>query len=192
MTKPNNWPDKKRPNKTSKIPYGYQVSEDDVLLAVADWHLIGFIEKAMDFLDDGNSYREAARWLSENSGHDVSHQGLANIWKRQRGEKNPRVKQLAQRKRKNAPKTKEERELHALKKREAATKRSLTVTKKKIEAIHGEDVVEPTIGQFSDTLDFTAKPKELEVIFSPNEGPQTEFLAASEKEVLYGGSAGGW
>ena len=29
------------------------------------------------------------------------------------------------------------------------------------------------------------------VLFKPNEGPQTEFLAASEREVLYGGSAGG-
>lgn len=30
-----------------------------------------------------------------------------------------------------------------------------------------------------------------EVIFRPNPGPQTEFLAASEQEVLYGGAAGG-
>ena len=29
------------------------------------------------------------------------------------------------------------------------------------------------------------------VLFKPNEGPQTEFLASSEREVLYGGSAGG-
>jgi len=29
------------------------------------------------------------------------------------------------------------------------------------------------------------------VIFKPNEGPQTEFLAAGEREVLYGGAAGG-
>ena len=29
------------------------------------------------------------------------------------------------------------------------------------------------------------------VIFKPNQGPQTEFLAAGEREVLYGGSAGG-
>ena len=29
------------------------------------------------------------------------------------------------------------------------------------------------------------------VLFRPNEGPQTEFLASSEREVLYGGSAGG-
>lgn len=30
-----------------------------------------------------------------------------------------------------------------------------------------------------------------EVIFEPNPGPQTHFLAASEREVLYGGAAGG-
>ena len=29
------------------------------------------------------------------------------------------------------------------------------------------------------------------VIFKPNEGPQTDFLAAGEKDVLYGGAAGG-
>ena len=29
------------------------------------------------------------------------------------------------------------------------------------------------------------------VVFKPNDGPQTEFLAASEREVLYGGAAGG-
>ena len=30
-----------------------------------------------------------------------------------------------------------------------------------------------------------------EVIFKPNSGPQTEFLAASEREVFYGGARGG-
>lgn len=33
--------------------------------------------------------------------------------------------------------------------------------------------------------------KAREVIFQPNPGPQTEFLSASEQEVLYGGAAGG-
>lgn len=197
MTKTNNWPDKKRPNKTSRIPLGYKVSEDDVLLAVPDWNLIGFIEKAMDFLDEGNSYREAARWLTEKSGTEVSHQGLANIWKKHRGTKNPRIKELAKRKKKNAPKTKKERELQDLKKREAGAKRSLTATKKKLKALNGEEnptpeQVELTPQQFSDSLDFNAKPKTAhKVVFSPNPGPQTEFLASSEREVLYGGAAGG-
>jgi len=37
------------------------------------------------------------------------------------------------------------------------------------------------------------EPSEVEpdVLFKPNEGPQTDFLAASEREVLYGGAAGG-
>ena len=33
--------------------------------------------------------------------------------------------------------------------------------------------------------------REANVLFKPNAGPQTEFLAAPEREVLYGGSAGG-
>jgi hypothetical protein len=30
-----------------------------------------------------------------------------------------------------------------------------------------------------------------DVVFKPNPGPQTDFLSASEREVLYGGAAGG-
>ena len=30
-----------------------------------------------------------------------------------------------------------------------------------------------------------------DIVFKPNPGPQTEFLSASEREVLYGGAAGG-
>jgi len=47
------------------------------------------------------------------------------------------------------------------------------------------------------TVPATAKPEAInvkkaqEVIFQPNPGPQTEFLSASEQEVLYGGAAGG-
>ena len=33
--------------------------------------------------------------------------------------------------------------------------------------------------------------EEQPIIFKPNSGPQTEFLASSEREVLYGGAAGG-
>ena len=42
-----------------------------------------------------------------------------------------------------------------------------------------------------------AKPPEFDVeyaqsvVFQPNPGPQTQYLASSEREVLYGGAAGG-
>ena len=52
-----------------------------------------------------------------------------------------------------------------------------------------EQVQEPKIQEVSDV---EAVPvEEQNVVFKPNVGPQTEFLAAGEREVLYGGSAGG-
>ena len=52
-----------------------------------------------------------------------------------------------------------------------------------------EQVQEPKIQEVSN---IEAVPiEEQNVIFRPNPGPQTEFLAAGEREVLYGGSAGG-
>jgi len=50
-------------------------------------------------------------------------------------------------------------------------------------------VQEPNIQEVADV---EAVPvEEQNVVFKPNVGPQTEFLAAGEREVLYGGSAGG-
>jgi len=62
-----------------------------------------------------------------------------------------------------------------------------------------------TINKLSDKTDRVVLPSELDelpkavqdilpeqnVLFHPNEGPQTDFLAAGEKDVLYGGAAGG-
>ncbi len=50
-----------------------------------------------------------------------------------------------------------------------------------------------TTGKITSEEDLTTLPADLDtnVIFKANEGPQTEFLAAGEKDVLYGGAAGG-
>ena len=48
-----------------------------------------------------------------------------------------------------------------------------------------EEELEKTTPNIKDAI------KEKEVIFEPNKGPQTEFLAASEREVFYGGARGG-
>lgn len=44
-----------------------------------------------------------------------------------------------------------------------------------------------------DAQTFHENPKETveDVVFTPNPGPQTDFFASSEREVLYGGAAGG-
>ena len=52
-----------------------------------------------------------------------------------------------------------------------------------------ELVQEPNIQEVADV---EAVPvSEQNIVFKPNVGPQTDFLAAGEREVLYGGSAGG-
>jgi hypothetical protein len=43
----------------------------------------------------------------------------------------------------------------------------------------------------SEAAEFESIEETANVLFKPNPGPQTDFLAASEREVLYGGSAGG-
>ncbi len=40
-------------------------------------------------------------------------------------------------------------------------------------------------------VDVQEQLRDAKVVFSANEGPQTDFLAADEKDVLYGGAAGG-
>ena len=54
-------------------------------------------------------------------------------------------------------------------------------------------VQEPEQKQPTETVSYETVDVEehANVLFKPNTGPQTEFLAASEREVLYGGSAGG-
>lgn len=189
-----NWPLKKRPNPTAKIPYGYKATEEDPLVLEPIAEIVAVVEEALDYIDKGESYRQVSAWVSEKSGVPISHQGIANIWRRLRGKTSPRAKALNKRKRASAPKTKEEKALAELKIKEAAAKRSLTATRKKVAAIKGTEEANEVSVQSDGVLSSPATPDiptDREVIFAPNPGPQTEFLSASEREVLYGGAAGG-
>jgi len=61
-------------------------------------------------------------------------------------------------------------------------------SKKTAQAQKSQVKIQETV---SDIEEFTSIEETANVLFKPNPGPQTEFLAASEREVLYGGSAGG-
>ncbi len=180
------WKTKQRKNDRAKIPYAYKASDDDPLVLIPDTKLTPFIEEALIHLDNGNSFRKVSDWLTSKTGKKISHQGIANIWKALRDPKsNARFKALEKDKRRKAPKTKAEREERNARKKVATAKRSITVAKKKLAKYQDEESE-----SFSDGLDFDAAPKEREIVFQPNEGPQTDFLAANEREVLYGGAAG--
>ena len=72
---------------------------------------------------------------------------------------------------------------NARKKRDAIIKTSNALEGKKSSIVETEDLKEltPTVREHA---------KE-NIVFEPNNGPQTQFLAASEREVFYGGARGG-
>ena len=91
---------------------------------------------------------------------------------------------------------KKQRELKKVEKRVKKQKERLLKEKEliaKVEAppsskksrVISTDEIENTTPSIQETI------KNSKVIFHANEGPQTDFLAASEKDVLYGGAAGG-
>lgn len=186
-----NWPNKTRPNKHAKIPHAYKASEEDPLILVPDENIVPFFEQAMDHLDQGFGSRKVAEWLTGKIGKPISHQGIMLIWKAHRSHESQRIKDLNKANRQRKPKTAEEKRLAAAKQKKATARRVLTMQEKKLAELQPKE--EPTT-QASDALDFNVveqKKQSEEVIFAPNPGPQTEFLAANEREVLYGGSAGG-
>jgi hypothetical protein len=54
-----------------------------------------------------------------------------------------------------------------------------------------EQAPKPTVEILPIEYETQAIEETANVLFKPNVGPQTDFLAAAEREVLYGGSAGG-
>ena len=54
-----------------------------------------------------------------------------------------------------------------------------------------EQALKPTVEIKTVEFDTTEIEQHQNVLFKPNAGPQTDFLAAAEREVLFGGSAGG-
>lgn len=195
-TIPKTWTNKSRANARSKIPYAYKRSEEDPLLLVPDPELVPYVEEAMDYLDQGHSYRNVAAWLTDRTGNKISHQGIANIWNVHRGDKDsPKREKLKEQAKRNRPKNKKEREAHEARIKLRTAKRSQTVQQRKLKKLEQGDA--PDGGSGSDdgggqnvNSDDGAS-QEQDIIFKPNPGPQTEFLAAPEREVLYGGAAGG-
>jgi len=179
------WAKKTRPNATARIQYGYKANEDDPLVIEPDETLVPLIEEAMDYLDNGYSTRKVAEWLTDKAQRKISHQGVLLVWRANRPD-SPRIAALDKANKKRKPKTRKEKAIAAVKRKRSDAKRVQTLMTKKLAA-------HETKNEISDSLDFGAyekEPEQREVVFAPNPGPQTEFLAASEREVLYGGSAG--
>ena len=92
------------------------------------------------------------------------------------------ARQSLKEQKKKIDKTKSEL-VNARKKRDAIIKTSNALEGKKSSVLETTDVEQLTPNVKEHVKE--------NVIFQPNEGPQTQFLAASEREVFYGGARGG-
>lgn len=57
------------------VPFGYKQDEEDEMLLIPITEELELLEKAKLFLQD-YSVRQVAKWLSDNSGRNISHVGL--------------------------------------------------------------------------------------------------------------------
>ena len=175
------------------IPYGYQADLQDNKILHPDFKTIELLEAALDSLDKGGSYREVSLWLSEKAGKSISHVGISKIWKRKRGDQaSIRLEMDKAKAEAKRPKNRAEKKIKALNIKKGAEKRRITAAYKRLKSLEGSvaEVDLPVVVPYIVMEDYV-EDEEQKVAFRPNPGPQTEFLASPEKQVLYGGAAGG-
>ena len=85
------WNKKTRRNPTAKLPTG-----DDPLALEPDWECIKWVEQGFDHLENNHSTRKVAAWITEKSGHKISHQGIMNLWNIHRGPDTDKPSKLLQ------------------------------------------------------------------------------------------------
>ena len=178
--------------KGSTVPFGYRLSNSTkgYLAPIPEQLLL--LQKYVDsVLNKELSLRDAALSLSTEANRKISHVGLSKIVQKHDIPKS-KYQYSAEQKRKNAL-AKQKKELEKVKKKLAYKEAKLKaeedvikkITKETSSNIITEDEIEQSVPSIQEVL------KDSKVIFHANEGPQTDFLAAGEKDVLYGGAAGG-
>ena len=201
------WQDWYRKIPYGKIGFGYKEDPEDPYHIIPDPETIAYIEQAFDYIDAGSSLREVCEWLSQKLLKSMVHGTVSNLYKKHRkpflGGKKTKRKILTG----NIVRSKE-----AIEKQKA--KRAITIARKNYNALDEkykdkklktEDFDDPSkhvVKERVSNLPHLRKDKEeqdvtlpknndIDIVFQPNPGPQTDFLSATELEVLYGGAAGG-
>lgn len=90
----------------------------------------------------------------------------------------------------SAPKTKEEKEKAKLARQKRSARIQMNMAQKKLKKLEAQENQETEM-EFVGSSHTPQEQEPEKILFEPNPGPQTEFLASSEREVLYGGAAGG-
>lgn len=177
------WPEYTKPRKLGRIRTAYKVSKEDPMQIQPDFNIIPYFEEVFDLIESrACSWRGGTDWINERCVLSISHMTLRKVYERHRkpfSSVNMKAHPTALVNLKKAQKVsvaknkfnkaqKEYEELKGIREKKADTPKSEPVN-----------------------YDFDKIPSNVSIIFQPNEGPQTDFLAASETQVLYGGAAGG-
>ena len=159
-----------------KVPYGYQVHPDNDKLLMPIEHELEALELAKQHLKQ-YSYRAVAQWLSKETGRYISHYGL---------KKRIEVEQNVEKHLSLSASLPSGSKKRSRKSRSSKLKESVPTQKPvEIEAPQTETIPVQVAAPEYDVEEAQ------DVVFKPNAGPQTSFLSSSEREVLYGGAAGG-
>jgi hypothetical protein len=165
-----------------KRPYGFDSARDEKgqVWYVPHPETMEFLAEAISHIRSGRSVRTVAAWLEKQTGRKLSGTRLHKLsWTEEELEERRK-----DRRKKLTPK---QRKLEDLKNTEKQTRIKAEQAKRRLERARvGTETL-------SDSLDFSGGEgvQEPEVVFRPNPGPQTDFLAANEREVFYGGARGG-
>jgi len=173
------------------IPYGYKISSLEGYLEPIESELTILNNYIASVRNEEYSLRKAAELISEETGRTLSHVGLSKIINRT-PEAKVKYSYSPEQKRKQKL-ARDKKELAKVKNKiaykEAKINTEQEVIKKATEKTTSNIVTDEQLEQVTPSIKEVLK--ENHVIFHANEGPQTDFLAASEKDVLYGGAAGG-
>lgn len=196
--------------KRTHVRLGYKLKEGDPSLQVFDPVSLLLLDFALDMLDSGSSYRSSIDFINSrvekytSIDRKISHAGLKKLREEYRPNHIPKDKFSPFLIKKKL--TREERFRAIRKEKIARTKASITRAEKRIKKIREEldpvlernKEIEEELKKNTNLIQFTEYDEseiqdidESLVVFKPNPGPQSAFLAATETQVLFGGAAGG-
>ena len=169
--------------KSHTIPFGYEACDIEGYIKPIPEQLEVLHKYLQGVTEQKYSLREAAKLISQETGRNISHVAVKNYIDSDPSLEEQHKKKLAKRKAKLA------KEKKALSVKERKVKAQEQVIKKATEQSSSHIVTEEELNEVP--VDVQEQIRDAKVVFSANEGPQTDFLAADEKDVLYGGAAGG-
>ena len=169
--------------KSHTIPFGYEACEFEGYIKPIPEQLEVLHKYLQGVTEQKYSLREAAKLISQETGRNISHVAVKNYIDSDPSLEEQHKKKLAKRKAKIAKAKK------ALYVKERKVKAQEQVIKKATEQSTSHIVTDEELKEVP--VDVQEQLRDAKVVFSANEGPQTDFLAADEKDVLYGGAAGG-